>query len=122
MSNLPGALPTDLPATLPGNHGGVDAPVPKTVFGPWPEHFAGVEPTKLERNTFGEDTAVCAETGFCFETGIGAASREQQTASFKQQLCDAEWCRSYLLNDPMANKRHPGLMRHYKQSNPQWWD
>jgi hypothetical protein len=80
----------------------------------WPPLFRGAPPTDYEKRVYGEDAEVDEITGFIFERGTGALSKEVQRARFKANLTDPDWCLNYLRNDPHAQTRHPALWEHYK--------
>jgi hypothetical protein len=90
--------------------------VPKTEgdTNAWPPVFRGVPLTDYEKRVYGEDAQRCAYTGFIFERGHGALSLEAQTANFKANLLNPDWCLLYLRSDPHAQDRHPKLYEHYK--------
>jgi hypothetical protein len=119
-TDLPGTLPSTLPDALPERHS-APGTVDEWVNTPWPRKFAGREPTNYERHILGEETSVCPETGFCFETSSGALPRSEQTKMFKRNVMDLNWVKAYLLNDRDADHRHPNMMASYKQSHPEWW-
>jgi hypothetical protein len=58
---------------------------------------------------YGSDAVVDPETGFVFETGLGAHPRRLQTALHKANLANPEWVAAYKLSDPHARIRHPEL-------------
>jgi hypothetical protein len=58
---------------------------------------------------YGSDAQVDPETGFVFETGLGAHPRHLQTALHKANLANPEWIAAYKLSDPHARIRHPEL-------------
>jgi hypothetical protein len=58
---------------------------------------------------YGADAQVDPETGFVFESGLGAHPRHLQTALHKANLANPEWVAAYKLSDPHARIRHPEL-------------
>jgi hypothetical protein len=67
--------------------------------------------TDWERHVHGVGAERCPETGFVFESGIGALPKAAQAEMFKRQLADRDWVAAYMQNDPHARDRHPELFR-----------
>lgn len=86
---------------------------PETLINEWPPVFRGVPLTSYEKRIYGDDAERCEETGFIFEAGSGALPKAEQTANFKANLLNPEWCLSYLRSDPHAQTRHPKVFEHY---------
>jgi hypothetical protein len=84
---------------------------------PWPEqeHFRNMPLLPDEAKIHGAAAERCPETGFIWERGSGSASKVQQTAACKRNLCNRDWCIAYLRTDPHAGYRHPGLHKHYER-------
>ena len=110
--NLPGTIPGALPGALPDTVT-IHPAAPEDVA-EWPPVFRGVPLTEYEKRVYGEDAERCEQTGFIFERGSGALSKEVQRAQFKANLTNREWCLFYLRSDPHAQTRHPALWKHYK--------
>jgi hypothetical protein len=83
----------------------------------WPPVFRGVPLTDYEKSVYGSDAERCEQTGFCFESGLGAYPKAEQTKRFKANLLNREWVLDYLRCDPQAATRHPKLAATYRSQN-----